>query len=356
MLTALLALPVLLAGLAVLFWTTDGPQARSAESHLATTPVPKLIVDLHCDTLNKLRLNGGELAANPRLQVDLERLAAAGLNGQVFMSWSSTQSIRGGFSWKVILAQLDIFDAQSAASNGRLRLVRNAVELDNTLREGRIAAFLGLEGAYCLEDDLGRLEQLAQRGVRIVGPVWNHHNDFCDSATQSPPRWNGLSPLGNELVARCNELGLLIDAAHAAPQTIADILEQSSDPIIDTHSACRALCDHPRNLSDEQIRTICGRGGVVGVLFHSPHLVKGRRATLEDVLDHIEHVVQVGGVQCAAIGSDFDGNIVAAKGLEDVSRRPELLRGLQNRGYSDEQLALIAGGNFARVFRQVCDK
>lgn len=333
------------------------PEPTPAPATPTPQPLPPLKADLHCDTLSQIRLYGGSLNGSANLQVDLPRLRRAGNNGQVFMTWSTTASIRNGFAWDVILKQIDIFDSYSTGSDDRIALVRTGAELDNVLKSDKTAAVLGLEGAYCLEEDLQRLDVLANRGVRIIGPVWNYNNDFADSATAQKPRWNGLSPLGIELVARCNDRGLLIDAAHASEKTVAAILEQSSDPIIDTHTACKALCNHPRNLSDGQIEAICSRGGVIGILFHSPYLTCGtRHATMEDVLDHLDHLVQVGGIECAAIGSDFDGNIVAAEGLQDISQWPGLLDGLKARGYTDEQIAAIAGGNFARLFRRVCDK
>ncbi|MFY9416452.1 MAG: membrane dipeptidase, partial [bacterium] len=161
----------------------------------------------------------------------------------------------------------------------------------------------------------------------------------------------GLTSLGLETVAAMNRLGMVVDVSHLSPAGFWDVLEHSRHPVIASHSNARGLHDHPRNLDDEQIKALAARGGVIGINFAPQFLGPGAR--LETVLDHIDYIARLAGCDCIGLGSDYDGIAATPGGLEDVSRLPNITRGLVARGYSDSDILKILGGNFARVFSQV---
>jgi len=211
---------------------------------------------------------------------------------------------------------------------------------------------LGIEGGHALEGSIENVETFHQRGVRIITLTWNNANELAGSCMEKPE--TGLTDFGREAVRRMNELGMIADLSHASPRTFYDTLEASTAPVICSHSACKALRDFPRNLDDDQLRVLAAHRGVIGIVF-LPYFLRPEedKATLGDVLDHIEHAVSVAGIDSVALGSDFDGFGTPPKGLEDVTRLPALLAGLRSRGYSAPDIARVAGLNFLRLWQEV---
>lgn len=239
---------------------------------------------------------------------------------------------------------------QIAAAEG-VRLALRADDITAAHASGELAVLLNIEGAEGLQGSLALLRNYYRLGVRMMGLVWNHRNEVADGVGESEAG-GGLTRFGRDVVREMNRLGMLIDLAHITPKGFFEVLELSEDPVLFTHGNCRALHDHPRNLTDEQIRALAAHGGVFGISFVASFMGK-ETATLSTVADHIDHVCHLlGSADHVGLGSDFDGADMPP-GLEDVTRLPHLTAELLRRGYREADLAKLLGGNYLRVFRQV---
>jgi membrane dipeptidase len=267
-------------------------------------------------------------------------------------------------------------------------------------KEGRRAAFIGMENGYPVGRDLALLKTFYDRGVRYLTLCHSQDNDICDSSTdRDDPRDDGLSDFGRQVVLECNRLGILIDVSHASDGSFADVIKASRAPVIASHSCCRAICDNPRNLSDDMLRALAANGGVIQICFLSNYVRKPRpnperdqarkeleskygnfremkdeavrekarqeyeavmqkysqdKADVKDLVDHIDHVARVVGVDYVGIGTDFDGG-GGVIGCDDVSGMFHVTEELVRRGYSEKDIAKIWGGNFMRVFRKAIE-
>lgn len=232
-----------------------------------------------------------------------------------------------------------------------VRLALSAADIREAHARGELAVLLNIEGAEGIQGSLGLLRNYYRLGVRMMGLVWNHRNEVASGVGEEGYR-GGLTPFGREVVREMNRLGMLIDLSHITPPGFFDVLEISEDPVLFTHGNCRALFDHRRNLTDEQIKALAEHGGVFGISFVRAFL-GGESATLETVAEHIDHVCQLlGNADHVAYGSDFDGADMP-QGLEDVAHLPELTAALVRRGYRESDLEKILGGNYLRVFERV---
>ena len=191
--------------------------------------------------------------------------------------------------------------------------------------------------------------------------VWGSTN-WAD-ASREPEKFNGLTDFGKSVIKEMNQLGMIVDVSHSSDKTTWDVLEISTEPIIASHSSAQAICGHPRNLNDDLIKAISEAGGVICVNFCPEFLDeefwKGTRTeppTLDKVMEHIEHIAKIGGIESVGIGSDYDGMGPAPQDLEDVSKLPNITKELVKRGYKEDDIAKIMGGNFLRVFEKVCSK
>jgi membrane dipeptidase len=219
-------------------------------------------------------------------------------------------------------------------------------------RPGAVRTFFAFEGAGPLADDPDSLSLWAQRGLRIVGLVHTYANELASSSGDPQPKPFGLTDKGRVLVRRAFALGLVVDVSHASDRALAEVLAEAAPVhgvVVATHSNARALADHPRNLSDAQLRSISASGGVVGVNFHGPFLARGRRARLSDVVQHILHLRDVVGIDHVAIGSDFEGDIRPPAELRDASHFPELARALAKAGLQSSEVRKIFADNALRV-------
>lgn len=218
-------------------------------------------------------------------------------------------------------------------------------------REGRKAVMMGIENGYAIGTDLQNLSHFRDRGIVYMTLCHNGDNDICDSA-RGQAEHGGLSDFGREVVREMNRLGLMIDLSHAGESTFWNVLEESEMPVVCSHSSCRALCDHPRNLTDEQMKALAEKDGVMQVTIYNGFLVKDGQATLADVVRHINHAVEVMGIEHVGIGTDFDGD-GGVPGVANASELPNLTRALLREGYTEEQLRMLWGENFLRVMRIV---
>ncbi len=217
---------------------------------------------------------------------------------------------------------------------------------------GAVRTFLAFEGAGPLADDPDALARWQARGLRVVGLVHTRANELASSSGDHPSEPYGLTERGRRFVQQAFALGLVVDVSHASDLALEEVLSLASEGhgvVVATHSNARALAEHPRNLTDLQLRGIARTGGVVGVNFHGPFLARGRRAKLSDVVDQIRHLVQVAGLDHVAIGSDFEGDIRPPVELADASRFPRLSAALGSAGFDDRAIAKIFAGNAWRV-------
>lgn len=311
------------------------------------------VIDLHCDSILSHLAGERDLTARSgQGQLDLPRMREGGLDAEVFAVFvdpaQHPPGVRAPFARKA-LAELERL---CAATPGLTRALGPA-ELEDACAAGALAAIPGVEGGHALDGDSGRLEEFHALGARVLTLTWNNSNELGRSCVE--PDGTGLTTLGREAVRRLNRLGLILDLSHAAPETFYDALELSIAPVICSHSGARALCDHPRNLDDEQLRMLGRQGGLVGVVFLPWFLAPGgNRVTVENVLDHIEHITAVAGPAAVGLGSDFDGfNDPPPAGLEDVTKLPALAEGMARRGFPEPDIRGILGGNFLRAWRAV---
>jgi len=320
-------------------------------------------------------------------QTDIPRLRE-GRVGAIFWSVYTPPEAPGGFA-KTQLEQIDLARGIVKRYPDTFTLADSAAEIRAAKQAGKIGTMLGLEGGHALEDSLGALRAYYDLGVRYMTLTHNRHTNWADSAMQDPPQHGGLTAFGEDIVREMNRLGMLIDLSHTSPDTMRDAIRLSQPPVIFSHSAARSLCEIPRNVPDDVIAMLPTNGGVLMVTFVSGFISQEaadvtlpmmkeymersegksdaeRNAIYEEirdrtvmpevsigaVADHIEHVRKVAGVDYIGIGSDYDGNTNWPTGLEDVSTFPKLFAELVRRGWSDEDLAKIAGGNVLRALEQ----
>ena len=348
-----------------------------------------LVVDGHIDTPTLMVEDDYDLSRRHspnRSHVDLPRMEAGGLDAAFFSLYVAPYYGEGARAVGRARAQIEAIRLAAEKTPDRLVIAKTAAEVRLAAREGRTALLLGIEGGHALAASPDTLRMFAERGVRYVTLTHVNTNRWADSS-QDETQHGGLTALGREMVQTMNDLGVLVDLSHASDSTFADAIDASRVPVIVSHSSCRALTPSVRNVTDEQLRAVADNGGVVMINFFdamvNPHLgsetfAEARRrveqsgqgmayvwsaiydlrreqsipgATWGDVVDHIDHAVQVAGVDHVGIGSDFDGVFDLPRGLEDVERLPWITYGLLRRGYSEEDLYKILGGNILRVLR-----
>lgn len=305
-----------------------------------------VVVDLHSDTI--LDVAEGRRDVRQRTasgHIDLPRLREGGVDVQVFALFVHPRY--AGRGWERAAELLDAFDRLAAQTPDLVRAT-SVDAIEQAVAAGRIAAVLAVENGTALDGEVGHLAHLHARGVRMMSLTWNHRNELAEGAMEETG--TGLTELGRAVLARMQDLGMVVDVSHLSRRSFWDVVEATRGPLVATHSNAAGLTPHARNLSDEQLRAIAGRGGVVGVNFY-PAFTGG--AALSHVLDHIDYLVGVMGPDHVALGSDFDGFTQTVEGLEDVARLPGLTAGLRARGYAPAEVRKILGENALRVFRQV---
>ena len=241
---------------------------------------------------------------------------------------------------------------QVALQEQRVGVATNTDDLIRLKKEGKKAFFIAVENGYAMGKDLRNLERFKEEGVTYITLCHNGSNDLCDSAV-GEPEWNGLSPLGKEAVKEMNRLGIMVDVSHASEATFYDVMKESSVPVIASHSSVRALCDHPRNLTDDQIRAIAAKGGVVQICLYNEFInPEPAKASIDDALEHIRYVADLVGVDYVGIGSDFDGGgeLLGCRSSNELIQITVKLLGL---GYTEPEIEKIWGGNLLRVMNAV---
>lgn len=309
--------------------------------------------------------SGSEL----RTHTDLARLRAGGVDALFFSIFAhSSYAGEPGASKRRALAMIDALDEQLRRHADSLELATTAADVRRIAAAGKTSALLGLEGGHAIESDLANLKEFHARGVRYLTLTWSNTNDWADSSTDAP-RHGGLTDFGREVVRELNRLGILVDVSHVSDETFWDTVEVARAPLIASHSSARALVDRPRNMTDDMLRAVARSGGVVMVsftgLFVDPRKASNLKIArdavsnlwpsavpLELVLDHVDHVTRVAGVDHVGLGSDFDGAPFMPVGLDDVAGFPNLTAGLLARGYGEEDVRKILGENTLRVMSE----
>lgn len=310
-------------------------------------------VDGHADTLARYWEAGKSLdQPHPQADLDLQRALAVGLRAQFFALAPVCRGVyREPFS-RWALQVLDLLHSAAERPEVPLLLATSAQDIETARHQGALAAFLALEGADFLEGELALLRAYYRLGVRLLVLAHFRRNAAADPTTEPGTR-SRLTRFGEQLVFELARLGIICDCAHVAEGCVDHVFELSSNPVVFSHANCRALCDHPRNVSDRHLKQLGATGGLIGLSF-VPFFVDAQRPTLERWLDHLDHAVQVAGIESVAIGSDFDGmGEDHIPGLEDVGCLPRLAEEILRRGYSSEDLRKIASENWIRLIRQV---
>jgi membrane dipeptidase len=352
---------------------------------------PFPVFDAHVDSLQRELDLGHDLGRRTPGQLDLERGRAGGLSALVMVAWCDPSHLPDGAVART-RALLGRFHALARRHPDTIRWAGNGRLLDRARSAGAVAGIPGIEGGHSIDGSLDELRRFFRQGVRVMTLVWNNHLDWVRSCQDGagPDVPGGLSAFGREVVAEMNRLGMVVDLSHAGDRSFHDALDASERPVIASHSGCRALSDHPRNLTDEQLRRLAAARGVVGVVFHPGFLdpdaraeearvratdgyraIRGENETdtflrkseyleahaapypLDGLVDHVLHAMDVAGSEHVGVGSDFDGIQRGPAGLCDASGYPRLAARLLERGASEDEVRAVMGGNLERVYREV---
>ncbi len=313
-----------------------------------------ILIDLHNDIIERM-VNDTSYKLKYRHNynhTDIPRMQDGGVDLQFFSIWVSPSQYTNYFQQAQFM--LNILNNELNQNTTTIALAKNWCQADSIIQQNKIAAAIGVEGGHHIENSIDKLIQLYDAGMRYMTITWNNSTDWAVSAQDSRSATVGLSEFGRQVIHTMDSLGIIIDVSHTGIKTIQDILQETQNPIIASHSGARALRNHYRNLYDWQIQDIANSGGVIGVVFY-PYFLNGTsNASINDVIAHIDYIKNLVGIDYVAIGSDFDGIEVVPFGLEDTSKFPNLTEALFERGYTREEVEKILYKNFKRVFEQVC--
>ena len=367
------------------------------EQPVEAQPTGPLYFDLHIDTPSRLVAEGLDLAESPEYsQVDIPKMRQGGLNAGFFAVFSSARNKTPLESVKDALLITDVIIETINQNPDDLFLGTTADDAVRARQEDRIAVFLGVEGGHMIDSSIQVLRQLYRLGTRYLGLTHSGNTPWVGAAEYDDGP-EGLTDHGREVVREMNRLGMMADLSHASERAFFDTIETSTAPILNTHAACKAVANHPRNLSDDMLRALAQNGGVLGVAYYAGMLDDDYRArfpelreinrkrsevraefrddkkrlseelwklNLADVatigapplsrlVDHIEHAATVAGIDHVGLGSDYDSvGLKLPQGMEHIGKTPNLVAALEDRGFSDEDVAKVMGGNMLRAFRQ----
>jgi membrane dipeptidase len=360
------------------------------------------LVDLHND-VPMLTVTGKDFSLRGAGQhTDAIRMKEGGMGGQMFAAFVPTNYVATNSSSHQALRLIDSIKEDIWKKNAaQFSWANSPADILANKKAGKMSALIGIEGGHAIEDDVRLLRRFYELGTRYMTLTWANTNNWCDSSgdinNPKVKHWGGLNDLGKTIVLEMNKLGMMVDVSHISDGAFWAVIETSKAPIIASHSSSRKLCDAPRNLTDDMIKALAKKGGIMGINFscdflsqkakdanpmNRPEVVKERerimaevkdqqeamkqframmakyrgetpRATLQDVVDHIDHVVKLVGVDHVAIGSDFDGISCTPTGLDDTSKFPNLTRALLEKGYTPQMITKIYHGNLIRVFSEV---
>jgi membrane dipeptidase len=354
------------------------------------------VFDGHNDLPWKLRTAFGGLTADadlaagvPALHTDIPRLRRGNVGAQFWSVYVPAELGRKGTALLTTIEQMTLVQEMVRRFPDAFEIALTADDVERCRRTGRIASLIGVEGGHCIEGSLANLRRLHDLGARYMTLTHADTTEWADAATDQP-RHGGLTPFGEEVVREMNRLGMLVDLSHVSPDTMRAALRVTAAPIIFSHSSAKAVADHPRNVPDDVLKLTAANGGVVMVTFYPgfvhPESARRRadmfevtrrlreefpddaayksakqrweaehpidRGSVHDVVDHIDHVVRIAGIDHVGIGSDFDGVSLMPRQLEDVAAYPAITQELLDRGYEPDQIGRIMNGNVMRVLRE----
>lgn len=382
--------------------TSESPANVKANDDPLAIHQRAIAIDMHADTTQRLLDENVDLAQRlPDGHFDSLRARDGGLDAQFFSIWVEPQLFGGGGPKAMKRADDQIAAVHALAEKHpeTWQFAATASDIRRIVSEGKLAALAGLEGGYAIDEKLENVERYYKLGVRYMSPAWSVSTSWAGSSGDAVGEQRGLNEFGRQVVAEMNRVGMMVDVSHVSDPTFWDIVNTSTKPVIATHSGCRAIANVPRNLTDEMIIALAKTGGIVNVIFYPEHLEPGwsekkkqvdaeiaplvRRASEEEkgdvvhkkmardevrreeyakrlppvtisrLVDHIDHVVKLVGIDHVGIGSDFDGVQATLRDLSDVAQLPNLTRELLRRGYSEKDIDKILGGNMLRVMEEV---
>jgi membrane dipeptidase len=326
-----------------------------------------------------------------KLHTDIPRLRQGGVGAQFWSVWVPGSTAKRGEALSTTLEQIALVKAMVSRYPETFELALTTNDIERIYKSGKIASLIGVEGGYSIENSIPILRQLYEEGARYMTLTHSDSLEWADSGTDEPIS-GGLSPFGEDVVREMNRLGMMVDLSHVSPDAMKDALAVTKAPVIFSHSSARGVADHPRNVPDDVLKLTAENGGVVMVNFFSAFIVpesakrdvermafrrakekelkddgeieaamrrwdaehgRGERGTIHTLIDHIDHIVEVAGVDHVGIGSDYDGVTMLPEQLEDVSSYPYITQALLDRGYKAEDVRKILGGNLMRVMREV---
>ena len=324
-------------------WLVEEAQAYR-EAHQLHNQI--LTLDTHCDTPMLFPQGIHFDQRDPRILVDLHKMTEGRLDATIMVAYLPQPTEQPKAYADAIFDQIEAITKQNS---DYVRIARTPEELWANKRAGIKSIMLGIENGIALDGQLENLQHFAERGIVYMTLCHNGDNDICDSASRSQNTWGGVSPFGEQVIREMNRLGILVDMSHAGEKSFYDALDISSKPIVCSHSSARALCDHPRNLTDDQMRALAAKGGVAQTTIYHGFLRQDSEACILDVMEHLEHAIQVMGIEHVGLGTDFDGD-GGVRGLADASELILFTKQLLRRRYSEEDIQKIWGGNFLRVY------
>ena len=311
-----------------------------------------MIYDSHVDTPSELLRSRDISIDNSNGHVDFPKLRRGRVDGSFFALYTPAETDPDAATVHALEMIAAVQDA--IEKDGKAVITVSPEQAEANRKNGVFSVFLGMENGSPIQESLSLLRQFHRLGVRYLTLTHNGDNAIADSAAEAKT-WGGLSPFGKEVIREMNRLGMMVDVSHCSDATFYDCIKYSKAPVIATHSCCRALCGHRRNLTDDMLRAISDVDGYVGITFYPFFLMDDARPFpgIREIIDHIDHAVDICGIDHVGIGSDFDGIEVTPTGLDDVSLMPRLFEEMKRRGYTGEQVDMISGKNLMDVLARV---
>ena len=390
---------VVIVGLSFVFVPATTAQDAPVSAHAKQLHDRAIVIDSHDDTTQRMLFdkNFDITVRHKDGNIDVPRMREGGLDALFFSIWVPSE-VTGPPAVKRALDLIDCVREAARLHPNDLMLATTAADIRRAAADHKIAALMGMEGGHMINDDLAQLRQYAALGVRYLTLTHFKNNNWADSSTDKPAH-NGLTPFGKDVVRELNTLGMMVDISHVADKTFFDVLALTTAPVIASHSSSRAIAKHPRNMTDEMMKALAKNGGVIMINYHAGFLSEEFRVAAEKehgdvvtamsamskkcggneacttmeseridhelmakgtlpkvgwekIIEHIDHAVKVAGADHVGLGSDFDGATMPL-GMEDVSKLPKITEALLAKGYTQQDVTKILGGNILRVMEAV---
>jgi len=306
------------------------------------------IVDGHSDILlNYLRDDNYNFTSNTKFQVDFPKMKKANVMLEVF---AACPSIRGDKALKKTIKIIDKFN-YLLKNTEEVELAKDYKEIEDVISSNKIAAILAIEGADGISN-LSTLRVFYELGVRMITLTWNYRNYIADGLNEIEAN-GGVTKFGKKFIKEMDNLGMVIDLSHLTPSSFWDVIEYSSNPVVASHSNVKNICNHKRNLDDKQIKAIAQSGGLVGINFCPEFIKDNKKVKIDDIIEHINYIKNLVGIDFVGLGTDYDGITETPESLENISKLQNLIKGLKNADFSEEEIEKIINKNWLRVFKNV---